>query len=360
MTTTPQPHLVPVTAVRVAGADHTDRGRARGRLLAERIRATSGGYAELFTTLGISSQTQRSAAEASLDALRRWDPDQFREVAGVAEGAGLDLLELGLTLARTEILTQATARPGECSTVAHQTAGASVSAQTWDWYSRFAGCWHLHRVQPLDGEVEHAGFAEYGMTGKVGLNAAGVGVHLNILRHRDDDAGGVPIHAVLARVLTRARTVEEALDIVRSAPTTSSSVLTLVSPDRVAMAEVAPARVSVVEGEGWLLHTNHFLAEDQQDGALLLEPSSNTHDRLAYLSSATGTSETPATADDLVPLMCSPLDAGGVALLPDASLPEAERSATLVTVRMDPAARQVRLSPGVPQHAQEACVSYQL
>jgi isopenicillin-N N-acyltransferase like protein len=355
-----QPHLVPVTAVRVAGEDHADRGRARGRLLAGRIRATSSAYADLFTALGIPGADQRSAAAASLDALRGWAPDQHREVAGIAEGAGLDLVELGLTLARTEILTQAHGQPGECSTVAHQAPGSSVSAQTWDWYSRFAGCWHLHRVQPLAGEVEHAGFTEFGMPGKVGLNAAGLGVHLNILKHRDDDAGGVPVHSVLARVLSQARTVAEAIEVVRAAPTTSSSVLTLVSPDRVAMAEIAPGGVSVVEQEGWQLHTNHFLAEDRQEGAMLLDPASNTHDRLAYLSGTTGRSAAPGTADELLALMCSPLEAGGVALLPDETLPEQERLATLVTVRMDPARRRIRLSPGVPQHAEEVTVSYQL
>src|SRR5699024_1060391 len=145
------------------------------------------------------------------------------------------------------------------------------------WYARFTDCWHLHRVEPLAGEVAHAGFTEYGMPGKIGLNAAGIGVHLNILRHRDDRAGGVPVHSVLARVLSEATSVEDGIDLIRSAPTTSSSVLTLSSADRVAMVEVAPGRVVVLEQDGWVLHTNHFLAEAQQDGAMLLEPGSNTH-----------------------------------------------------------------------------------
>lgn len=288
------PHLVPLHAVRVAGEEHRDRGRARGSALAAAVARTSQAYAELFAELGIDAGDQRAAAEASLQALRAWDPDQHAELAGIAQGAGLDVLDVARTVARTEILTLAPATPGECSTLAHQVDGASVSAQTWDWYDRFSGCWHPHRVEALAGEHTHAGFTEYGMPGKIGLNDAGVGVHLNILKHRDDAPGGVPVHSVLARLLTRAGTVEEAVEIVRSAPTSSSSVITVTSADRVAMVEIAPGGVSVLDGPGWRSHTNHFLAADRQDGAMLLEPTSNTVDRLDFLDRRSAGRPAPA------------------------------------------------------------------
>ncbi|MFK5644924.1 MULTISPECIES: C45 family autoproteolytic acyltransferase/hydolase [unclassified Ornithinimicrobium] len=354
------PHRVPLQAFRIGAEDHRERGLVRGVTLAASIRATARRYAGLFVDLGISEVDQRAAADASLAALRVWAPRQHEEILGIAHGAELDVLDLGLTLARTEILTLAEAAPGECSTVAHQSQGASVSAQTWDWYAQFSGCWHAHRVDPLEGELAHAGFAEHGMPAKIGMNAAGVGVHLNILKHRDDSPGGVPVHSVLNRVLSEAGSVAEGLEIIRSAPTTSSSVLTLVGADRVAMVEVAPGRVSVLDGEGWRVHTNHFLARDQQEGALLLNPESDTRDRLAYLEGTTGRALVPRTPDELIPLLCSPLDQGGVALLPDETKDPKERLATLVTVVLDPARRRVQVSPGVPQHAHEANVTYHL
>ncbi len=360
MSPTNQPHLTRVEAVRIAGESAVDRGRTRGALLRERIHATVRGYAELFASLDISEAGQREAAVASLAALRSWDPAQHEEVVGIAEGAGMALADLGLAVARTEIMTQAEVVPAECSTIAHQATGSSVSAQTWDWYARFVDCWHLHRVAPLAGELAHAGFTEYGMPGKIGMNAAGVGVHLNILKHRDDAPGGVPVHSVLTRVLTHATSVDAGIAIISSAATTSSSVLTLTSADRVAMVEIAPGGVSVLEADGWLLHTNHFLAADRQDCSTLLEADSTTYDRLAYLEGATGASEPPHSADDLVPLMCSPIEDGGVALLPDPSAPAAQRLATLVTVRMDPAVRRIQLSPGIPQFMGEASVTYHL
>lgn len=354
------PHRVPVLAVRVAGEDHRARGRARGALLADQVRRTAQDYVDLFADLGIDEGDTLEAAMTSLEALHAWDPDLHAEVSGIAEGAGLRLLDVGRTLARTEILTLAPAAPGECSTLAHQGTGRAASVQTWDWYARFAGCWHVHRVDPLPGEVAHAGFAEAGMPGKIGLNAAGVGVHLNILKHADDAPGGVPVHALLARVLSTATTVEEALDVLRSADVTSSSVITVVGPDRVAMVELAPGRTQVLDGEGWRLHTNHFLAPELQDGARLLTPDSDTHDRLAWLRDSVAGAPEPGTSEDLVPLLCSPPQDHGVALLPDERLPEAQQLATLVTVRLDPGERTVRVSPGIPQHARAVGLTYHL
>lgn len=350
------PHEVPVLRFRITGADHRSRGLARGRLLTDGILATVRGYTDLFTDHGIAAADRRAAAAASLDALHAWDPRQHAEVLGVAAGAGLAPLELATVLARTEILTLSPRPPAECSTVAYRAPGASVSAQTWDWYARFAGCWHVHEVDALPGEHAHAGFAEYGMTGKIGLNTAGVGVHLNILQHRDDAPGGVPIHAVLARVLTEASTVEEGIELVRSAATTSSSLVTLVSADDVAMVEVGPGGSSVIRADGWMLHTNHFLAPDRQDGGLVLDSIRSTHDRLAHLRQATAGRPAPRTSADLVPTLCSPLAEATVALLPDAALPTAERGATLVTVHLDPARGRITLGPGVPQYVDDRAV----
>lgn len=355
------PHLTRVEAVRLSAPTHAERGRARGRQLAGRITSTARGYAELFSTLGIPGAEQREAASASLEAVRAWHPALHEELTGIADGAGLDLVDLGRVLARTEILTLAPEATSECSTIAHQQPGGSVSVQTWDWYSRFTGSWHLQRVDALPGELAHAGLTECGMPGKIGLNAAGLAVHLNILRHDDDDAGGVPVHAVLARLLTEATSVDEAVTMIDEAPTSSSSVITVTTADRVVMVEIAPGGTSVLETEGgWLLHTNHFLAPERQDGARLTHAASTTHARMASIEGATAGATGPQEAADLIPLLCSPLGDRTVALLPDETRPEAERSATLATILMDPARRTIRLSPGVPQHAHEVSVTYRV
>lgn len=346
-----EPHRVEVRTVRVEGSAHRERGLARGRMLAEQIRETSAGYARLFARKGIGAADHRAAAVACLDALREWHPGLHDEATGIAEGAGLDLAELGTTLARTEILTLVPDPPSECSTVTYQQPGGSVSAQTWDWYAAFATSWHRQEVVPLPGEHAHRGFTEYGMPGKIGLNAAGVGVHLNILRQRDDRPGGVPVHAVLARVLAEAGTVAEAVEMIRSAPMSSSSLLTVVGADEVVMVEVAAGRTALLQRDGWLVHTNHFLAPELQDGAMLTDPASTTHERLAHLEEGIGSAPAPGGVGDLVPLLCSAPELNCVARLPDPAQPAQDRMATLATVLMDPARGRVEVSPGIPQHA---------
>lgn len=347
----PDPHLVDVPTVRVEGAGHRERGAARGRMLAGRIRQTSAGYARLFTRKGIGDADRRDAAVSCLDALRSWHPGLHEEAVGIAEGAGLDLVDLGTTLARTEILTLVPDPPSECSTVAYQRTGGSVSAQTWDWYAAFATSWHRQEVVPLPGEQAHRGFTEDGMPGKIGLNAAGVGVHLNILRQRDDRPGGVPVHAVLARVLAEAGTVAEAVEMVRSAPLSSSSLLTVVGADEVVMVEVGAGRCALIQRDGWLTHTNHFLAPALQDGAMFTDPASTTHERLAHLEQGIGSAPVPDGAGDLLPLLCSAPELNCVARLPDPAQPAQDRMATLATVLIDPVRGRVEVSPGIPQHA---------
>ena len=116
-----------------------------------------------------------------------------------------------------------------------------------------------------DGRTVHL-FTEFGIVGKIGVNDAGLGLHFNILHHRDDGRGaGVPVHVVARRILDEAATVEEATAIARSATVSASTVLTVVAwDDERASArclELSPAGVGVLEpdADGVLAHTNHFL-----------------------------------------------------------------------------------------------------
>lgn len=133
-------------------------------------------------------------------------------------------------------------------------------------------------------------FTEFGGLGKIGVNSAGVGVHLNILTHkRDRGIDGVPVHSIVRRVLDEACTVDEAETIFRSSRASASSVLTVVNSDsnevhRAACFEILPERVSVLrpDEDGWPLHTNNFIVEDQLPGAIS-QLESKTFERLAHV-----------------------------------------------------------------------------
>ncbi|GAA4284507.1 hypothetical protein GCM10022261_20380 [Brevibacterium daeguense] len=350
----------------IAGADPRSRGLSRGALAGPGLSRAIAGYSSLFSRTGITAVRQQEAAERSLAALAEWDPAQHEELAGVAEGSGCPLWQIGLVNARTEILALAGVEPLECSTLVHSAPGRSLAVQTWDWHSEFADIWHCQRVTGLPEaasaveagprpqpaatlwEYDHAGFAEYGMLGKIGLNSAGVGVMLNILRNERDAVGGVPIHSVLAAVLARAGSMAEALEIIHSAPTSSSSVITVSTADEVVMVEIGPTGKAELRGSGWFAHTNHFLAQELQDGVQPLSAASRSEERLELVLSRVADASAPASTADMLEHMCTGPSDVPVCRIAEAGAPFGERVATLVTAQFDPAAGTAVLSPGSP------------
>lgn len=350
------PHRVRTESIVVQGDNPKQRGMARASQIAAHIRATVRAYGELYSNLGIAESDVTTAARDSMNAIRDWDPEQYEELTGVAVASGITPANLGTIVGRTEILTLAPEPPQECSTVTFQQPGHTMSAQTWDWKPELVRNWHFHRVDALEGGQSYAGIVEHGMTGKIGLNSAGVGVHLNILKNEADKPGGVPIHAVLARILSTASSLDEAISIVESAPTSASSIITVLDQDRAVNLEISPHRVSRNSHDGWALRTNHFVCADQREGAQLLAPDSNTHERMQYLETTTASADTPTQLDDMLKVLCSPLEDGLVSVLP---VPHAvSKGATLVTVRIDPAHHKIELSPGAPQFAGDMTVTY--
>ena len=268
--------------------------------------------------------------------------------------------------------------------MSHTSPGASVAAQNWDWAVDFSTLWHFNDVGSVPGQHRHVGIAEFGMLGKIGLNEAGVGVLLNILKHAGDEAGGVPIHMILARVLAEAGTLAEALEIIDSAPTSSSSIITVITAEEAVQVEIAGAlkrerrarAASSADGEtgksGFLIHTNHFLHPDLLDGAMELRPDSTSQERYRHLAEAVvrfeaeravagngeGSSESAASSDgeahlpvtvgDLTKLLTTGPGEAPVCCTPAPDAAYGNRSATLVSVRIDPARKQIDLAPGSP------------
>ncbi|HJF75354.1 MAG TPA: C45 family peptidase, partial [Brevibacterium linens] len=370
--------------------DHIERGHRRGDELRTGIASTVNAYRRYFSHLSITEAAVHSAATSSWRRLQEWWPTGAEEVEAVAAGAGIDVTELMEIVARTEIMTQAPAAPTECSTVSHTSPGASVAAQNWDWAADFSTLWHFNDVGSVPGQHRHVGIAEFGMLGKIGLNEAGVGVLLNILKHAGDEAGGVPIHMILARVLAEAGTLAEALEIIDSAPTSSSSIITVITAEAAVQVEIAGAlkrerrarATSQSDGEtgksGFLIHTNHFLHPDLLDGAMELRPDSTSQERYRHLAEAVvrfeadrvgaragagssdgavssgraaasdGEGHAPVTVGDLTKLLTTEPGEAPVCCTPAPDAAYGNRSATLVSVRIDPARKQIDLAPGSP------------
>jgi isopenicillin-N N-acyltransferase-like protein len=198
------------------------------------------------------SDLRRGGADVAERLEPRW-PALFDELEGIAAGAGQDVLELAAVNARTELLA------GGCSVVAH--ADGSL-AQTWDWHPDLAAAtvtWTVH--QP--GGRRFTTATEAGILGKLGCTSGGLACGLNFLACSEDGGTeGVPIHVLLRLVLERCDGVEEALALLRGARTSASACVTLAGGATAVAAELSPSGVTLVhpDADGWLVHTNHFLA----------------------------------------------------------------------------------------------------
>ncbi|MGW9404068.1 C45 family autoproteolytic acyltransferase/hydrolase [Arthrobacter sp. NPDC055585] len=339
--------------VRIAAESATERGVQRGQASRQALASAWQIYADLFAAGGIEAERVEAEALSSLAAVESWQPELAAEIRGTAAGSELQTWQVAALNARTEILSLSRkALPGECSTVVSTIPGRVFSAQTWDWHEELAGAWHLQSVTHPRGSF--VGMTEYGILGKVGVNSSGVGVHLNVLGHRDDAPGAVPVHVAAAAVLYSAATLEEAVDLLTGAPVTTSSCITVVAPDGARMVELSPAGAQVIApGNGPLLHTNHFLADVPAAGERteLYQPDSGQ--RLDLLQRRTAEHFDPASPADLVPYLCStPADGADLCCFPADGAQFGDRWRTLATLAIDPAAAQLKVSAGAPTEAE--------
>lgn len=101
-----------------------------------------------------------------------------------------------------------------------------------------------------------------GMAGAVsGFNETGLGVVLNAAGSDRFDTKGRPTILVLRTILNHARTIDEAIRIVRSADVFISDIFTIADAKtgELAAIEIAPDQVQVRRGDNQILTTNHFM-----------------------------------------------------------------------------------------------------
>ncbi|MFD7291764.1 C45 family autoproteolytic acyltransferase/hydrolase [Streptomyces sp. NPDC059897] len=332
------------------------RGREFGETWRDRVAATVAGYRELFGRGGLTDLTV--PGRAALAAVERWAPELALEIRGIAEGSGQPVEAVAAVNARTELLADARRGPaaGECSTVvALRGPGQEpLAAQNWDWYAGLAGNWLEWEIPHPSGEGpprRTVTLTEYGIVGKIGVNDRGVGCLFNILHHRHDGgAPGVPVHVIARRLLDTCDTVTEALAVLGSAPVSASTTLTVVGGLDAGKTAVAaelwpggPAHV-LPDPDGLLLHTNHFLVRPAADGDT--EPVTDPDTLVRYEVLRRTLTGRGADLGDTEALDALRDHSGGVCV--HAPHGRADAFQTLASVRIDFAARALRIVPGPP------------
>ncbi|MGP4028892.1 C45 family autoproteolytic acyltransferase/hydolase [Actinomadura sp. 3N407] len=342
-----------------AQSDAAERGRAFGTRWSTEIAATHTGYMKLFETLGGDAGRVRALSGEALAQTTAWAPPLGAEIDAIAAGADLEPWQVASVNARTEILAalNATGR-NECSTAVILPDDAPPrTVQTWDWHDAMRDVPVVWTYEPRHGHRVRT-FTEFGALAKIGVNGAGLGVHFNILGHASDGgATGVPVHMIARRILDEAATLEDAERIARSARTSASTAITVVTYDgrrgRAATLEICPAGVGVVPAnpDGVLLHTNHFEDPGLAAGEACGDELPGSRARLDHLRSRTDALSAPTPLERAEALVSHAPDDAPVCAHPTSADPSQTRWETLATVSLDVAAGALDVHKGGPCQA---------
>ncbi|MEP6817011.1 MAG: C45 family peptidase [Marmoricola sp.] len=328
-----------------------ERGLEFGAAHADGVRRTAATYADLFARRGEPGFDARGWARRFREAIGDVDPEALAEIAGIAEGAGVDELDVVAVNARTELLAKADPRgERECSTVlVTPVHGPAYAVQTWDWYAAMADSWLQWRIPQPDGSWLET-VTEHGLLAKIGVSSRGVGVMVNMLHHAsdDDDDVAIPVHLLSRRILTHATSYDEAAAMCHEVAVCASTSLTVLDPGGGETVELFPGGPGVLRpSDGLLVRTNHFVSEEGRVGCLTFADYPSTRIRYDWLHKALR-AHAPTSPHDVVKAMDHHDPAGGVCRHPDADLPPWDRTATLATVVVEPGVPRLRARPGGP------------
>ncbi|RKD87110.1 C45 family autoproteolytic acyltransferase/hydolase [Kushneria marisflavi] len=330
---------------------HFEIGEAHGRQAASEIAVSLATYRRMFQDMaGLDWDTARYEAERFKAAIEHVCPELLEEMAGIAQGADIDPLDVLVLNARSEIaLTHAGGpiQPDGCSALSQRdsTSGAQWLAQNWDWKASQRDALICMTLRAPD-KPAITMVTEAGIIGKIGFNEHGVGVCLNALRSQICKPK-LPIHIMLRRVL-ESDGVEHALDMIDEVGVASPAHFLIADGSgQAAGVEVSPMGDSAMTPRhGRLCHTNHLIARHLPPG---LEdfPREDSFTRLERLRALVADSEPSFES-----LRAHLSDEQGA---PDAinrrenpDTPEGERMETLFTIVMNLSEKRAELSLGKP------------
>lgn len=197
----------------------------------------------------------------------------LEEMRGLAEGAGVGLLDVVALNVRTEInfglFTRQPSLPVQsdgCTSLALKTptptpSGGSWLAQNWDWMvEQSPNLIACHITQA--GLPGISMITEAGIMGKIGLNSAGVGVCLNAIRAYGVDRTKLPIHLAL-RTLLECGSKDEGIDkLVEAGVAGSGHILVADQTGGTGLECTSKAILKIPFDEhGLVVHLNHLLLE---------------------------------------------------------------------------------------------------
>ncbi|MCS6995865.1 MAG: C45 family peptidase [Casimicrobiaceae bacterium] len=347
-----------------------ERGRWHGLQARQAILGSLRVYRALFEQVGLAWPDACARAWRYREPIADLHPSLYTELQGIAAGCGVSLDALLALNARTELLpqgffaatraqdsaqAQSAAQPAECTSVAVSASrmadGRTRVAQNWDWLPAQREHVLVLSIRRAEGP-DLIVLTEAGMLGKIGVNAHGLAIGLNILRSSEDGMKlGLPVH-VFQRAALDCESVSEVVALAeRTAFAASSNAILGDRSGAVACLEYSPGGVAALAPvHGVVLHTNHFCAANLAERAGCMPASATSAPRLERAREIVARWPQAVAPEAIEALLADtsgePLAA--IAREADPSEPPETRVETVFAVVMDCASRTLRVAPDVP------------
>ena len=246
------------------------RGLAYGAQARERIGRSIALYRGQIQAAGCEPAQLAAFAGDFVGRIRAWSPEIVTEMEAIAEGAGVDALDIVLVNARTELVQLARRRPAiaapepeGCTGVVvmpeRSASGELLHGQTWDWLAECARTGVVLRIRRDDGP-DILTFTEAGGMARNGFNSAGIAITANYLESdRDYLSLGIPLSLIRRRALEQTH-FADSIRIVATTPKSTSNNMILSSVHGFAVdLECAPDETfAITPEEGLIVHANHW------------------------------------------------------------------------------------------------------
>ncbi|TEY71259.1 hypothetical protein BOTCAL_0097g00140 [Botryotinia calthae] len=265
-------------------------GFEHGNILSSEIKDQMRIYDAMFqSTSSLTWPEVHEIAKEFQVTIQKLTPDIYDEMVGIAEGAGVDILDIVALNCRSEIaLGKFT---DGCTSLGWKMQGKEVEekmvlAQNWDWTENVKKNLAMVEIERKEkGKIWMV--TEAGIVGKIGFNSAGVGVCLNAIRARPTHTHKLPIHVAL-RICLESDSVEKAIaSIEELGGVASSQHILIADPSKTLSMELSPVGNCFLEpcDDGFVAHTNHFIKNDLVSEPFWLKGSPVRLDRANFLVS---------------------------------------------------------------------------
>jgi isopenicillin-N N-acyltransferase-like protein len=211
------------------------------------------------------------ASSTHLEAVREDAPDLYEEMEGIAEAAGVDLVELFTYQSFDEFFmhlvnsgTLDLATSGHCTTAAAcgRSGLPNLVAHNNDIPTYHESAVTVLHIRPPDDDLEILQGTFAGQIAQNGVNSTGVAVGVNTIADLPGGSG-LPVSFHVRRIL-QTRSLDDALEYLASARFGQAMNYMIADRTGAASVETWPGNTAVLDAAdtGYLAHTNHALAPD--------------------------------------------------------------------------------------------------